>query len=162
MLALSPISPAVAAPLIGLPVGPGEQGKGPYEVESWPDGGCSKCTVNATDLAVFQNLLSALSGEAPPTSDQMKLPVHAIRVDHGVVRPDVRLSFADLKKRVADCELESTGILSPNSAKIVAFGVQITCGKGQSKFLSVVMDAQHAPTTVYWMPDGPIYAMTLR
>jgi hypothetical protein len=162
LAALSCNSPSIAAPrtFIVLPVGPGGPGNGPYEVEAWPDGGCKNCSVKSNDFSEFQRLLTALSGGAAPTAEQLRLPVHAIHIDHGVILPEARLSFSDLQKQVGDCALQSTGILSPDASKTVAFGVQIACDKTQqSSFISVVMGADHAPATVYWMPDGPIHAL---
>jgi hypothetical protein len=146
--------------VVVLPVAPGGPGGGPFRVETWPYGGCKTCSVNPADLSAFQKVLTDLS-EGPSTSEA-KLPIEVVRTGHGVLQSEGRTSFEELARKTADCTLESTGILESKN-DVVAFGVQIACGKNShASFMSVVMDSNHAPSAIYWLPDGPIYAIRMR
>jgi hypothetical protein len=139
-----------------LPVAPGQPGNGPWTVEAWPDNGCTDCSVNQADLAGVQDLVNDLLTPNKRGATHAKLPVHVVRsgLDDG------ETSVAKLKAVLAGCRLGSSGMLSPNhTIHLVAFGLRIDCEKTKhSHFMSVVMNDDHVPAAIYWMPDGPIVA----
>lgn len=151
---------AAAQTTFVLPVAPGQPGNGPWTVEAWPNNGCTDCTVNQVDLAAVQDLVNDLLNTKQQSVTHAKLPVHVVRsgLDDG------EISVAKLKAVFANCKLGSLGMLSPNhTTRVVAFGVRIDCEKTKhSHFMSVVMNDDHVPAAIYWMPDGPIVAADAR
>jgi hypothetical protein len=148
---------AAAQTTFVLPVAPGQPGNGPWTVEAWPNNGCTDCTVNQVDLAGVQGLVNDLLTPSQQSAASAKLPVHVVRsgLDDG------ETSVAKLKAVLGGCRLGSSGMLSPNhTTQLVAFGLRIDCEKTKhSHFMSVVMNDDHVPAAIYWMPDGPIVAV---
>jgi arginase len=100
----------VTATTIMLPVASGQAGNGSWTVETWPNGGCADRSIDLADLGGVQEVVSDLLSSGQESATHSKLSVYVVRggLDGG------QTSVAKLRRRLADCKLGSSGMLSPN------------------------------------------------
>jgi hypothetical protein len=157
LLIFGAASAAYSKTNVVLPVAPGVSGGGPWTVEEWSNDGCLHCNMNQADFGALRAFVGSLKKDTHENFADPNLTMVIVRGGQNSGTATV----ADLQDMLDGCKVGSAGMLSPNhTTDLVAFGVRFDCEKTHhASFMSVVMGKDHSPSAVYWLPDGPIYAV---
>ena len=145
--------------LAGIPVGPGGQGQGPWELKIWPWDGCSACVASKEDSDLYAAVLHAMMSGDYRAIKVAEINVRMVQLNPG--QKEGAIAFSDLHQRLRNCKIGAHGILpeTKNSTPGTSFALGLDCpGQSDRAFVSITI-AGNRIVNIYYLPDGPIWVL---